>query len=674
MLATVLLLSTANAATIAVQPAPADYPAPRFPASIAEMEHTVRIQSAQAGTGYSVDPTSRAMSRLFYRTVFSSSNGVPSGWNGNLAACNAGDTTADFKGAILRRINWFRAMSGIPAAVSFDPSFNAKAQQAALMMAANKSLSHSPPTNWLCYTSGGADAAGNGNIALGNFGPGAIANGYISDGGGNNAAVGHRRWILYPQTQFMGTGDVDGSIAGTSSNTLWVFDGNMWGARPAVRDDFVAWPPKGYVPYTTVYPRWSFSYPKADFSTATVTMTQNGSAMGPVKLEPVANGYGDNTLVWFPAGTRDGVNLPKPTADTTYNVTIGNVKVGGATRTFNYAVTVYDPDVAGTGDITPVPTGSASPFVGQATPYQFEAVPGATAYQWRPISLTPFSLNDGAESGSGNFSLSTSAGYNVVQGDLVASGAASFHLAHLKATDQTMTLTQPFYIERGASLSFASRLGLATSDQHAKVELSLDDGASWTAVYQQAGNGKAESSFTVRDISLAQYAGRTAQLRFRYAFSVGSFYPQASKGTGWYLDNIALSGVAASSPGSPATVASNAFNYTPPTIGKALLQVRPGMYNTFGDWGPGLEVAAVGGTKPTPSEAERLMNWAERTYPQYFSPAATSQQIDIYTARAYAKGYYLGLANGIVYVYGPDFGPDILAVGPASSFLATCGC
>ena len=63
MLATVLLLSTANAATIAVQPAPADYPAPRFPASIAEMEHTVRTQSVQAATGYSVDPGSRAMSR-----------------------------------------------------------------------------------------------------------------------------------------------------------------------------------------------------------------------------------------------------------------------------------------------------------------------------------------------------------------------------------------------------------------------------------------------------------------------------------------------------------------------------------------------------------------------------------------------------------------------------------
>jgi hypothetical protein len=260
------------------------------------MEHTRRVRPLSLTSGYSVDISSRAVSRLFYRTLYASSDGVASGWNGNLTGCNAGDTSSDFKASVQRRINWFRAMAGLPAAVGFDTTFNSNAQQAAMMMAANQALSHTPPTNWICYNATGGKAAGSSNLALGRFGADAIANGYMGDGGSNNYEVGHRRWVLYPQTQFMGTGDVDGSIAGTSSNALWVFDANYGSTRPAVRDDFVAWPPKGDVPYTTVYPRWSFAYPNADFSAATVAMTQNGATMG-TTLETLVSGYGENALV-----------------------------------------------------------------------------------------------------------------------------------------------------------------------------------------------------------------------------------------------------------------------------------------------------------------------------------------------------------------------------------------
>ena len=70
----------------------------------------------------------------------------------------------------------------------------------------------------------------------------------------------------------MGTGDVPS--ANNLWNDLWVFDTNYSAPRPGTRDGFVAWPPKGYVPYQAVYPRWSFSYPGADFSGASVTMSR----------------------------------------------------------------------------------------------------------------------------------------------------------------------------------------------------------------------------------------------------------------------------------------------------------------------------------------------------------------------------------------------------------------
>ena len=43
------------------------------------------------------------------------------------------------------------------------------------------------------------------NLAIGSDGPDAET-GYIWDFGANNYEVGHRRWILYPQTQIMAYG------------------------------------------------------------------------------------------------------------------------------------------------------------------------------------------------------------------------------------------------------------------------------------------------------------------------------------------------------------------------------------------------------------------------------------------------------------------------------------
>jgi hypothetical protein len=109
----------------------------------------------------------------------------------------------------------------VPAVVQLDDVYSGKAQQAALMMSANGQLSHNPPPSWLCYTAEGAQAAGSSNLYLGRFGPAAIT-GYVYDAGSGNYAVGHRRWILYPQTQRMGTGDIPPVGGARSSNALWV--------------------------------------------------------------------------------------------------------------------------------------------------------------------------------------------------------------------------------------------------------------------------------------------------------------------------------------------------------------------------------------------------------------------------------------------------------------------
>jgi hypothetical protein len=284
-----------------------------------------------------IDPSNREASLNYFNQAYRASEGAAVGWTGSHAGCIAGETAAAFRQAIQLRINYFRAMAGAPAVVQLDDVYSAKAQQAALMMSANGQLSHNPPPSWLCYTAEGAQAAGSSNLYLGAFGPAAIT-GYVYDPGSGNYAVGHRRWILYPQTQRMGTGDIPPVGGARSSNALWVFDEHMWQPRPQTREEYVAWPPPGYVPYQVVFPRWSFSYAGANFSQAVVEMSAGGQAI-PVAVQPVVNGYGENTLVWEP-----GLSFGSPPgADTAYDVAVGGVVIGGAPRDFSYRVIVFDP-------------------------------------------------------------------------------------------------------------------------------------------------------------------------------------------------------------------------------------------------------------------------------------------------------------------------------------------
>lgn len=303
------------------------------------VEQSVSMASAKSAA---LDPLDRAAVVDLYRNFFVLLPQVPSGWNGSTQSCTAGITSPAYRAAVIDRINVYRALAGLPGLLQeLSAAETAKAQQAALMMSANNSLSHSPPTTWRCYSADGAQAAGRSNLSLGAAGTEAIDL-YMIDPGSFNYFAGHRRWLLYPPLAKVTTGDVTGFPV---SNALWVFNGNgSNGPRPATPDG-TAWPPRGFVPYAMLpgsSNRWSFSYPSADFSAATVAMQRGGQGV-PVTLEAVVDGYGDNTLVWRP----QGLSYTKPSTDTAYQIQIGNVRIGGQPRAFAYTVTVIDPDAAG---------------------------------------------------------------------------------------------------------------------------------------------------------------------------------------------------------------------------------------------------------------------------------------------------------------------------------------
>ncbi len=329
---------------------------------------------------FSVDTQNREEVVEFFQTIYQASETELTGFSGDVDACEAGTISRNFREALLRRTNFFRAIAGLQAGVSLDEGLNAKCQEATLMMLAQRSLSHFPDTSWACYNNAGAEAAEKSNLSLA-FVPKGRAQHidlFMADPGVNNFLVGHRRWILDPRQETMGAGytESDGTVLGPShfevlspsaatglksvdrgdvrdpaqtggdALALWVV--GPFGSREETPNG-VPYPPAGNVPYPIVYERWCFSLAGANFDNATVTMSENGNP-APLNVEELKNdqGFADNTIVWIPQGMplqRTGIidHHTRPSGDVTYTVMINNVVMNDTARNFSYEVTVIDP-------------------------------------------------------------------------------------------------------------------------------------------------------------------------------------------------------------------------------------------------------------------------------------------------------------------------------------------
>jgi uncharacterized protein YkwD len=254
-------------------------------------------------------------------------------WTGNHDHCEPGTSSADHRQATIDRVNYYRAMAGVVAAVTEDLSFSSRAQQAAMMMSSQGELSHDPLSTFACFTDVGHQAAANSNLYLGRIGPIAV-DGYIEDPGVKNIDVGHRTTLLHPPTRRMGVGDVAASGTASRANVLWVFDDRVFDESGATSDTpmrepdrFVAWPPRGYVPGELVHPRWSFTRAGVDLSEAEVTVIRPSAPAGrqvvPITVIDRSGAPGHvplPTLVWEAEIDQD------PEADTDYLVIITGVR------------------------------------------------------------------------------------------------------------------------------------------------------------------------------------------------------------------------------------------------------------------------------------------------------------------------------------------------------------
>ncbi len=346
----------------------------------------------------------------------------------------------------------------------------------------------------------------------------------------------------------------------------------------------------------------------------------------------------------------------------------------------NYTVTFSAPGLAATQrvavisslknvkiDITPaysppVISGPNPAGLNQSNNYTFTPVGAATGYQWQQTQLSPYSAIEGAENGLTNVTVTSSAGYSVLAIDVKASGNYSFHLTHpAPPTSQFIVLNPMLRPKTNSQLTFARRLGWATSDQVARAQISTNGGGTWENLWSQPGTGgSGDAGFGRITNSLTAYAGSSIQIRFIYEFVSGSYFNQTSTGVGLYLDDIAVSNAdQLLYPTTSNTPFGTSFAFCPTNAADYLLFVRAQINTRTLNWGPALRVSA---TLPPP-----IIQLTNR-------PVLTGSQIQIdFTVTNYRTGmtFQLWRASDLSANWTLDGTASFSTLIPNSRFRAT---
>ncbi|MGK6322354.1 CAP domain-containing protein [Sphingomonas sp. DT-51] len=324
--------SGAAGASVAVVVAPSPSPSPT-PAPVATPSPVVAVAPAAAPAA---DWAGRAAA------LFSTQPDVPN--------CRAGVLADSVRADILARVNAMRALHRLPA-VSYSGPEDEQATQAALMMAANGQLTHTPPADWKCYTGAGAAGAGTSNLYGGLISPylayyteDMYLGGWLTETTNlvaNN--VGHRRWLLDPFLGKIAYGRVaqvlaDGSRTDAAAMKVVSFTGGV--AVPAGLPPYVAYPYGDYpARYFDPAALLSFSViadasqrgganASVDFARASVMVSNGTTALTVSNVSFDNAGYGlPNNIQFAAAGLTSGV---------TYTVTVSNVIVRGQAQSYTY--------------------------------------------------------------------------------------------------------------------------------------------------------------------------------------------------------------------------------------------------------------------------------------------------------------------------------------------------
>lgn len=466
-------------------------------------------------TNLEVDTSSRNDVLSFYQNVYIASQDFASKiqWTGNSDSCNAGTISQDFVNQVHRRVNYYRALAGVPASITMnngskvliienpkrdspapytpDPSTTKEfaAQQSALLVTKMNALTHTPAKNEICFTEAAGNGSECGNIAIGLFGPDAI-DGYIREDK-DNPAAGHRRWIFLDEATNFATGDIPAHGSRRASNSLYVFQ------RPTElttqTPQFVAWPYAGKFPRQHHTEYWSLSYPNADFKEATVSVTKNGQ---PVAIASInrETGFGHNSIVWqIPSIHSEKLSDD----DSTYSVTVAKIGGGGPTS-YTYDITFFNAN-----HLTTPPTLTGANTVAPGGSRNFTIGPVDIAEEYRleigkKSALAPTVL-EGGEDATQSMIIPgpvTGAHYQLRSTTYRRSGLKSLNLTFTdgKQTEQWVEFNRIFYPKAGAKINFYRRLSFMNSITTFAAQYCINDDGRWIDIPGSAVSGTTKFS------------------------------------------------------------------------------------------------------------------------------------------------------------------------------------
>ena len=252
----------------------------------------------------------------------------PRDWNGDVAACQPGEMTPEWRALVLRRLNAFRIMAG-QHTVTTSPELNRKAQACSLLVAAH-GLDHRPPPDAPCYTEEGADAA---RASLLDRLPALAAlPDYIHDPGAHNyRTMSHRVWLLSNVLGPVGIGSTDQSAC------LWVHNGQVGSRRDPA---WTSWPGAGPFPYDAVLSDdtgWTVQTSTYNLAYGVVRVHVDGAEQAIDYRQLEGGGGAQWSMAFQPVGWR-----PEP--GTTYHIEVSDRR--SEDILFEYEVELIDCEAA----------------------------------------------------------------------------------------------------------------------------------------------------------------------------------------------------------------------------------------------------------------------------------------------------------------------------------------
>ena len=273
----------------------------------------------------------------------------------DVAACTSGIPSDSEKQKVLNRLNYLRSIHKLKP-VQYNDAYDEITGECALVIAANKNLSHTPDSSWKCWSQVAYDGCYSSNISLATAtnqdlsltDSAEIIDGFMTE---ENevppTTLGHRRWFIDPwlKTIAFGRADYsDGNGHFVLGSAVRVINRDDQNDQQDISDSdikFVAYPFENYpaelyndnvmMSFTVIKDKFS-KYSNGTgitFSTATIAIVdQNNKTMKVKNIEFDTDAYGvPNNLRWYAEGIKPNVK---------YNVTVSNVMINNNSEFYQY--------------------------------------------------------------------------------------------------------------------------------------------------------------------------------------------------------------------------------------------------------------------------------------------------------------------------------------------------